>query len=57
MLRGKAEPVRLDHVALHARLIQGAFDQMRKLRGSLGETMKDPTLMHNQNAMRSFECR
>ena len=35
--------------------MQGAFDQMRQLRGSLGEMMKDPTLMHNQNAMKSFE--
>lgn len=35
--------------------MQGAFDQMRLLRGSLGEMMKDPTLMHNQNAMKSFE--
>lgn len=35
--------------------MQGAFDQMRQLRGSLGEMMKDPTLMHNENAMKSFE--
>ena len=39
--------------------MQGAFDHMRQLRGSLGEMMKDPMLMHNQNAMKSFEqaCR
>jgi hypothetical protein len=39
--------------------MQGAFDQMRQLHGSLGEMTKDPALMHDRDAMKSFEqaCR
>ena len=39
--------------------MQGAFNQMKQLRGSVGEMMKDPALRHDQNAMKSLEraCR
>jgi hypothetical protein len=39
--------------------MQGAFDQMRQLHGSLNGMMKDPGLMHNNDAMKSYQqaCR
>lgn len=41
------------HVVMTA--LQGTFDQMQQLRGSLREMMNDPALAMNKDAMRSFE--